>query len=63
MIKNKELVILDIWICTYGNVLPFNLLRSSLFVQMFKFVIEYGKGLKPPTYNEVRMSYLKKKNS
>jgi len=23
-------------------------------------VVEYGKGLKPPTYHEVRMSYLKK---
>jgi len=53
-------VIQDICNCIYGNALPFNLVRSSLFTQMLKSVGEYGKGLKPPTYHEVRVSYLKK---
>ncbi|XP_027907629.1 uncharacterized protein LOC114166942 [Vigna unguiculata] len=60
MFKDRELVIQDICNCIYGNALPFNLVRSSLFTQMLKFVGEYGKGLKPPTYHEVRVSYLKK---
>ena len=60
MFKDRELVITDICKCIYGNALPFNLVRSSLFVQMLKSVAEYEKGLKPPTYHEVRVSYLKK---
>nr|XP_007134308.1 hypothetical protein PHAVU_010G036200g [Phaseolus vulgaris]ESW06302.1 hypothetical protein PHAVU_010G036200g [Phaseolus vulgaris] len=60
MFKDRELVIIDICKCIYGNALPFNLVRSSLFVQMLKFVAEYGNGLKPPTYHEVRVPYLKK---
>jgi len=27
---------------------------------MLKYVVEYGKGLTPPTYHEVRVSYMKK---
>lgn len=61
MFKDRELVIQDICNCIYGNALPFNLARSSLFTQMLKSVGEYGKGLKPPTYHEVRVSYLKYK--
>ncbi|XP_027915185.1 uncharacterized protein LOC114174548 [Vigna unguiculata] len=60
MFKDRELVIQDICNCIYGNSLPFNLVKSSLFSQMLKSVGEYGKGLKPPTYHEVRVSYLKK---
>jgi len=55
--KDKKLVILDICKCIYDNDLPFNLVRSFLFVQMLKFVAKYGKGLKYPTYHEVRVSY------
>nr|XP_007149088.1 hypothetical protein PHAVU_005G040200g [Phaseolus vulgaris]ESW21082.1 hypothetical protein PHAVU_005G040200g [Phaseolus vulgaris] len=58
--KDRKLVITNICKCIYGNALPFNLVRSSLFVQMLKYVVEYGKGIKPPTYHEVRVSYLKK---
>lgn len=60
MLKDRELVIEDICKCIYGNALPFNLVRSSLFVQMLKSIGEYGRGLKQPTYHEVRVSYLKK---
>jgi len=58
--KNREDVIREICSCIYGNALPFNLVRSPLFIQMLKAVREYGKGLKPPSYHEVRVSYLKK---
>jgi len=60
MFKDRELVIQDICNCIYGNALPFNLVRNSLFTQMLKSVGEYGNGLKPPTYHEVRVSYMKK---
>jgi len=50
-------VILDICKCIYDNGLPFYLVRSSLFVQMLRFVIEYGKVLKPLTYQEVNKVY------
>ena len=60
MFKDREFVITNICKCIYGNALPFNLVRSSLFVVMLKFVAKYENGLKPPTYYEVRVSYLKK---
>jgi len=59
MFKDRELVITDICKCIYDNALPFNLVKSSSFVQMSKSVAEYEKGLNPPTYHEVRVSYLK----
>jgi len=43
MFKDRELVITDICKCIYGNALPFNLVRSLLFIQMLKYVAEYGK--------------------
>ncbi|RDX77972.1 hypothetical protein CR513_41818, partial [Mucuna pruriens] len=58
--KDRDVVIQEICNGIYGNVLPFNLVRSLLFVQMLKVVREYDKGLKPPTYNEVIVSFLKK---
>ncbi|XP_028803194.1 uncharacterized protein LOC114758322 [Neltuma alba] len=60
MVKDRELVIQDICKCIYSNALPFNLVRSPLFIQMLKSVGEYGRGLKPPSYHEVRVSHLKK---
>ncbi|XP_028801342.1 uncharacterized protein LOC114756562 [Neltuma alba] len=60
MVKDRELVIQDICKCIYGNALSFNLVRSPLFIQMLKSVGEYGRGLKPPSYHEVRVSHLKK---
>ena len=59
MLKDRALVIPDIFKCIYDNVLPFNLVRNSLFVQMLNFFAKYERGLKPPTYHELRVSYLK----
>ncbi|RDX83187.1 hypothetical protein CR513_35927, partial [Mucuna pruriens] len=58
--KDRDVAIQEISNCIYGNALPFNLVRSLLFVQMLKVVGEYRKCLKPPTYHEVRVSFLKK---
>jgi len=58
--KNREDVIREICNYIYGNALPFDLVRSPLFIQMLKVVGDYGKGLKAPTYHEVRVSYLEK---
>ncbi|RDX85556.1 hypothetical protein CR513_33239, partial [Mucuna pruriens] len=58
--KDRDIAIQEICNCIYGNALSFNLVRSPLFVQMLKVVGEYAKGLKPPTYHEVRISFLKK---
>jgi len=60
VLKDRDAVIQDICKCIYGNSLAFNLVRSSLFVQMLKYDGEYGKGLKSPSYHEVRVSYLQK---
>ncbi|XP_061363140.1 uncharacterized protein LOC133306777 [Gastrolobium bilobum] len=60
MVKDRDLVVRDICRCIYGNALPFNLVKSPLFINMVKSISEYGRGLKPPTYHEVRVSYLKK---
>nr|KYP43790.1 hypothetical protein KK1_034770 [Cajanus cajan] len=60
MLKDRDVVIQEICNCIYGNALPFNLVRNPLFIQMLKVIGEYGKGLKPPTFHEVRVSFLKK---
>lgn len=60
MLKDREVISQDICKYVYGNTLPFNLVRSPLFTQMLKSIGEYDKGLKPPTYHEVRVSYLNK---
>jgi len=57
--KNKEDIIQEI--CNYiNNALTFNLIRSPLFIQMLKAVGDYEKGLRSPSYHEVRVSSLKK---
>ena len=59
--KNRENVISSRSLkCIYGNALSFNLVRSSLFIQMLKTIGEHEKGLKPLSYHELRVSYLKK---
>ncbi|XP_031254301.1 uncharacterized protein LOC116112286 [Pistacia vera] len=60
VVKDREKVIQGICRCLYGNALPFNLVKSPLFVDMLKLVGDYGRGLKPPTYHEARVSYLKR---
>ncbi|XP_061352114.1 uncharacterized protein LOC133297067 [Gastrolobium bilobum] len=60
MVNDRDLVVRDICRCIYGNALPFNLVKSPVFINMVKSISEYGRGLKPPTYHEVRVSYLKK---
>ncbi|XP_061357381.1 uncharacterized protein LOC133301719 [Gastrolobium bilobum] len=43
MVKDRDLVIQDICRCIYGTALPFNLVKSPLFIKMLKSVGEYGR--------------------
>ncbi|WOL00999.1 hypothetical protein Cni_G09712 [Canna indica] len=60
MVKDRDMVVRDICRCLYDNALLFNLVKSPLFTQMVKSISEYGRDLKPPSYHEVRVTYLKK---
>ncbi|XP_050222226.2 uncharacterized protein LOC126672323 [Mercurialis annua] len=60
MVKKKEPVIQSICRFLYGHALPFVLVKSPLFSSMLDTVGEYGRGLKPPSYHEARVTYLKK---
>ncbi|WOK98033.1 hypothetical protein Cni_G06742 [Canna indica] len=57
MLKDRDMVVRDI--CR-GNVFLFNLVKSLVFTQMVKSIFEYGRCLKPPSYYEVKVTYLKK---
>ena len=57
--KDREDVGKDICRCFYANALPFNLVKDSFFKAMLNSIAEYGKGLIPPSYHEVRVSFLK----
>ncbi|XP_026443690.1 uncharacterized protein LOC113343775 isoform X1 [Papaver somniferum] len=45
----------------YANALPFNLVNNKYFKRMLNMVGEFGKGLKPPSMHEVRVTNLRKK--
>ena len=60
--KDREDIYLDICRFFYANALPFNLVKDPYFKTMLEFVSSFGKGLKPPSYHEVRVTYLKKRN-
>lgn len=44
----------------YANALPFNLVNTPTFKEMIEEVSQFGRGLKPPSYHEVRNTYLKR---
>jgi hypothetical protein len=46
--------------CLYANALPFNLVKSPYFKKMLTVVGDFGKGLKPPSYHEARVTFLEK---
>ncbi|CAI0406310.1 unnamed protein product [Linum tenue] len=43
----------------YENAIQFNATRSSKYNQMFEDVARHGPGFKPPSYHEVRETFLK----
>ena len=59
-VKDREPVIHGICQLLYGEALSMNLVKSPLWKIALKLVGEYSKGLKPPSYHEVRVTYLKK---
>ncbi|XP_027177656.1 uncharacterized protein LOC113776795 [Coffea eugenioides] len=44
----------------YTSAIPFNAVNNPLFPLMIRKLGEYGKGLKPPSYHEMRVTFLKK---
>ncbi|XP_068461612.1 uncharacterized protein [Phaseolus vulgaris] len=45
----------------YNNVIPFNVARSEEFTKMVEMIAKHGPGIKPPSYHEIRVKYLKQK--
>jgi len=45
--------------CFYENDKPFNVSRSKSFRRMVESISNYGPGLKPLSYHEMRVKYLK----
>lgn len=60
MVKDREPVVQSICKLLYGHALPFVLVKSPLFASMVEKIGEYGRGLKPPSYYEARVTFLKK---
>ncbi|XP_019416378.1 PREDICTED: uncharacterized protein LOC109327663 [Lupinus angustifolius] len=45
--------------CFYNNAIPFNVARSDEYFEMFELVAKHGPGVKPPSYHEIKVKYLK----
>jgi len=43
----------------YNNVIPFNVARSEEFTKMVEMIAKHGPRIKPPSYHEIRVKYLK----
>lgn len=43
----------------YNNAIPFNVARSEEFPIMCELIARHGQGFKPPSYNDIRVKYLK----
>jgi len=43
----------------YNNAIPFNVANSKEFKRMVELIGRHGLGLKPPSYHEIRVKYLK----
>ena len=60
MLKDRTKSCVDICRMIYAEALPFSLVKSPWFHTAVQSIGEYGKGLKPPSYHEVRVTFLKK---
>ncbi|KAG5562353.1 hypothetical protein RHGRI_005178 [Rhododendron griersonianum] len=60
MLKDRTKPCVDICRMIYAKALPFSLVKSSWFHTAVQSIGEYGKGLKPPSYHEVKVTFLKK---
>ncbi|XP_059670853.1 uncharacterized protein LOC132316389 [Cornus florida] len=47
----------------YTSAIPFNCVNNPIFPLMIKRIGEYGRGLNPPSYHEIRETFLKKEVS
>ena len=60
LVKDHTATCLAICRFFYAHAIPFHLVKSPLFKKMIDSIVNYGKGLKLPTYNETRVILLKK---
>ena len=60
LVKDHTATCLAICRFFYTHAIPFHLVKSPLFKKMIDSIANYGKGLKLPTYNETRVTLLKK---
>ena len=60
LVKDRTATCLVICRFFSAHAIPFYLVKSPLFKKMIDSVANYGKGLKLPTYNETRVTFLKK---
>ena len=60
MVKYRELIVQSICKFLYRHALSFVLVKSPLFASMMETIGEYGRGLKPSSYHEARVTFLKK---
>jgi len=56
----REAVCEDIAEYLYDNAIAFNTVKSPSFKKMVESIGGYGKGLRPPSYHEVRTKFLEK---
>jgi len=57
--NDREDACQEIALFFYNNVILFNVANSEEFKRMLKLVGRHGPGLKPPSYHEIRVKYLK----
>jgi hypothetical protein len=56
----REDACMDIASFFYNNAIPFNAVKSEEFMKMCASIARHGMGFKPPSYHEVRVTYLNK---
>jgi hypothetical protein len=60
MTKDRDAVCMDLCRFWYSSGLSFNAMKNPLFGKAIDSVANYGRGFKPPSYHEVRVTFLKK---
>ncbi|KAK8931186.1 hypothetical protein KSP39_PZI016912 [Platanthera zijinensis] len=60
-VRNQFLSILQAHIARffYTSAIPFNCVKNPEFISMIEAIGQHGPGMKPPSYNDIRVKYLK----
>ena len=62
MTKDRDAVCMDICRFWYSSGLPFNAMKSPYFGKAIESVENYGRGFKPPSIHEVRVTFFKEES-